>query len=111
MHAPHQRALTWATCTPLGGAGRAGDSVSATPPRETARWARGRVKVVLPKIYNWLHQESIDRGEISGTSTDMALEPAAARTRIRQLETELAVSRKVNEVFLEQGFARKLSTH
>ena len=54
-------------------------------------------------IYNWLRQESIDRGEISGTSTDMALELAAAKTRIRQLETELAVSRKVNEVFLEQG--------
>jgi hypothetical protein len=30
----------------------------------------------------------------------MALELAAARTRIRQLETELAVARKVNEVFL-----------
>ena len=61
-------------------------------------------------IYNWLRQESIDRGEISGTSTDMALELAAARTRIRQLETELAVSRKVNEVFLEQGLPPKGSS-
>ena len=54
-------------------------------------------------IYNWLRQERIDRGELPGTSTDMALELAAARKRIRQLETELAVARKVNEVFLEQG--------
>ena len=58
-------------------------------------------------IYNWLRQEQIDRGEISGTSTDMALDLPAAKRRIRQLETELAVSRKVNEVFLEQGLASK----
>ena len=56
-------------------------------------------------IYDWLRQESIDRGEISGTSTDMALELAAAKTRIRQLETELAVSRKVNAV---QGQPQRL---
>jgi transposase len=52
-------------------------------------------------IYNWLKQEKIDRGEIEGLSTDQALELAAAKRRIKQLETELAVSRKVNEVFLE----------
>jgi transposase-like protein len=32
-------------------------------------------------IYNWLRQERIDRGEIPGTSTDVALELAAARKR------------------------------
>ena len=58
-------------------------------------------------IDNWLRQDRIDRGEIPGTGTDMALELAAARKRIRQLETELAVSRTVNEVFLEQGIAPK----
>ena len=61
-------------------------------------------------IYNWLRQERIDRGEIPGASTDMALDLAAAKKRIRQLETELAVSRKVNEVFLEQGLAPKDSS-
>lgn len=60
--------------------------------------------------YNWLRQERIDRGEVPGTSTDMALDLAAARSRIRQLETELAVSRKVNEVFLEQGLPPKGSS-
>ena len=52
-------------------------------------------------IYNWLKQERIDRGEIAGLSTDQALDLAAAKRRIKQLETEPAVSRKVNEVFLE----------
>ena len=30
-------------------------------------------------IYTWLRQQQIDRGEISGTSTDIALDLAAAR--------------------------------
>ena len=57
-------------------------------------------------IYNWLRQERIDRGEIPGTSTDIARDLAAAKRRIRQLETELAVSRKVNEVFLSLSLAQ-----
>ena len=63
-----------------------------------------------PTIYNWLRQGRIDRGEISGLSTDQALDLAAAKRRIRQLETELAVSRKVNEVFLSQDLAPKASS-
>jgi transposase-like protein len=58
-------------------------------------------------IYNWLKQDKIDRGELEGLSTDQALELAVARRRIRQLEIELAVSRKVNEVFLSQDLAQK----
>ena len=46
-------------------------------------------------------QDRIDRGELDGLSTDQAVELAVAKRRIRQLETELAVSRKVNEVFPE----------
>ena len=61
-------------------------------------------------VYNWTKQDKIDRGEIAGLSTDQAIELAAARRRIRQLETELAVSRKVNEVFLSQDLAPKAST-
>jgi transposase-like protein len=61
-------------------------------------------------IYNWLKQEKIDRGEIEGLSTDQALELAAAKRRIKQLETELAVSRKVNEVFLEGDLPPKGSS-
>ena len=46
-------------------------------------------------IYGWLKQERIDRGEAPGLSTEGQMELAAAKRRIRQLETELAVSRRV----------------
>jgi transposase len=61
-------------------------------------------------IYNWLRKEQLDRGEISGASTDMALDLTAAKRRIRQLETELAVSRRLNDVFLERGLPPKGSS-
>lgn len=61
-------------------------------------------------IYNWLKQEKVDRGELTGTTTDQALELASARRRIKELETELAVSRKVNEIFLDQDLAPKASS-
>ena len=58
-------------------------------------------------IYSWLKQDRIDRGVAVGATTGQQLELAAARRRIRQLETELAVARKVNEVFLSEGVAPK----
>lgn len=61
-------------------------------------------------IYSWLKQEKVDRGELAGTTTDQALELAAARRRIKELETELAVSRKVNEIFLDQDLSPKASS-
>jgi transposase len=61
-------------------------------------------------IYNWLKQERIDRGEELGQTTDQQLELAAAKRRIAQLETELAVARKVNEVFLKEGISPKGSS-
>jgi len=64
-------------------------------------------KISEATIYNWLRQDKIDRGEIDGLTTDQALELAAAKRRIRQLETELAVARKVNEVFLDQELSPK----
>ena len=61
-------------------------------------------------VYNGTKQDKIDRGEREGLSTDQAIELMAAKRRIRQLETELAVARKVNEVFLRQDLAPKTST-
>ena len=61
-------------------------------------------------VYNWLNQDKIDRGEREGLSTDQAIELNAANRRIRQIETELAVARKVNEVFLSQKLAPKASS-
>ena len=61
-------------------------------------------------IYNWLKQDRIDRGEEAGQTTDQQLELAAAKRRIKQLETELAVARKVNEVFPQEGVSPKGSS-
>ena len=61
-------------------------------------------------ISTWPKQEQIDRGEVVGFTTDQALELAAAKGRIRQLETKLEVSRKVNETFLDQDLAPKASS-
>lgn len=61
-------------------------------------------------IYNWLKQDRIDRGEAEGATTSQQLELAAARRRIRLLESELAVSRKVNEVFMSEGVSPKGSS-
>jgi transposase len=61
-------------------------------------------------IYNWLKQDRIDRGEEFGQTTDQQLELAAAKRRITQLETELAIARKVNEMFLAEGISPKGSS-
>ena len=44
----------------------------------------------------------MDRGLRSGVTTAESLELAAARRRIRELETELAVTRRANELLREQ---------
>jgi transposase len=61
-------------------------------------------------VYNWLKQDRVDRGEEVGRTTDQQLELAVAKRRIRQLETELAVARKINEVFLKEGISPKGSS-
>jgi putative transposase len=52
-------------------------------------------------IDNWRRQELIDTGQLPGiTSTDQA-ELVAARRRIAELETELAIHRRANELLKE----------
>jgi len=53
-------------------------------------------------IYNWRNQDRIDRGLRSGVTTIESAELTAARKRIRELETELTVTRRVNELLKEQ---------
>ena len=45
-------------------------------------------------IYNWRNQDLLDRGLRPGVSTAESVELAAARRRIRELETELAVTKR-----------------
>ena len=44
-------------------------------------------------LHGWVHQDRIDRGERPGVSTSESDELRAARKRIRELETELAIVR------------------
>ena len=62
-------------------------------------------------IYNWINQEKIDRGEDRRADDGSGAWSSPRRSGVsEQLETELAVSRKVNEVFFEQGSAPKGSS-
>jgi transposase-like protein len=52
-------------------------------------------------IYAWRRRELIDRGELPGLSSAEREELRAARLRIRELETELAVHRRAAELLKE----------
>ena len=58
--------------------------------------------VTAQSIYNWRNQDQVDRGLRPGVTTAEPAELAAARKRIRTLETELAVLRRATELLKEQ---------
>lgn len=49
-------------------------------------------------VYSWRHQERIDQGLEAGLTSGERAELMAARRRIRELETELAVHREAAEL-------------
>src|SRR4051794_4288486 len=49
-------------------------------------------------IYNWRRQHLIDTGQLAGVSSTDHAELVAARKRIAELETELAVHRRAAEL-------------
>jgi transposase-like protein len=49
-------------------------------------------------IYTWRKQDLIDRGDLPGLASSERAELAAARRRIAELETELAVTRRAAEL-------------
>jgi len=53
-------------------------------------------------IYNWRKQDRIDLGLAAGVTTAESAELTAARKRIRELETELAVTKRANELLKAQ---------
>lgn len=57
-------------------------------------------------IYNWRRQDAIDRGETGGLTSSEQAELKAARRRIVELENELAVTRRANELLKAQGSLR-----
>jgi transposase len=60
-------------------------------------------------VYRWKAQDLIDRGVKPGTSTSEQGELAAARRRIRELETELALVKQAAKLF-EEGVRPKPNT-
>lgn len=54
-------------------------------------------------VYTWRRQEQIDRRLVPGLSTGERAELAAAKRRIHELETELAVHRRAAERLKEQA--------
>ena len=54
-------------------------------------------------VYRWKAQDLIDRGVKSGTSTREQGELAAAKRRIKELETELALAKQAAKLFEEGG--------
>ena len=59
------------------------------------------LEVSNQSIYTWRRQEQIDRGELPGLTSAEHGELRAARRRIRELETELAVHRRAAELLKE----------
>jgi transposase-like protein len=49
-------------------------------------------------ICNWRRQDQTDLGQRAGSSTRESAELAAARKRIRELETDMAVTKWANEL-------------
>lgn len=54
-------------------------------------------------VYHWRSQDQIDRGIRGGMSTSESAELIAARRRICELETELEVTRRTNELLKAQS--------
>jgi putative transposase len=57
-------------------------------------------------VYRWVRQDGIDRGEIAGTSTVDNAELRAAKRRIAELESELAVVKRASALFDEGRVVR-----
>jgi len=56
-------------------------------------------------VYRWIAQDDIDHGRRPGLKSAEAVELARARSRIRELEAELLLTRKASALF-EEGAGR-----
>ena len=53
-------------------------------------------------VYNWRNQDLVDRGLRAGVTRAESADLAAASNRVGELETELAVTKRANELLKEQ---------
>jgi transposase len=61
-------------------------------------------------LHEWIKQDRIDRGELVGQTTTESAQLRAARKRIRELETELAIIRQAAKFLGEDKPRPKGST-
>ena len=61
-------------------------------------------------LYAWVNQELVDSGRRPGMTSREHSELVAAKRRIRELETELAIIRRASELFKEQDARPKGSS-
>jgi transposase-like protein len=61
-------------------------------------------------VYRWREQDRVDRGERPGLSSGERVELAQAQRRIRELETELEITKKASALFAESEVRPKGST-
>ena len=80
------------------------------PTSYPAEFRRRDLDVTTTTIYNWVKQDRIDRGEIPGVSTKESKELVRARRRIRELETEVEILRRANELLGKDVVRPKGST-
>ncbi|MEU8310543.1 transposase [Actinomadura sp. NPDC048955] len=67
------------------------------PVREVAR----DLGISDQTIYTWRKQDLIDKGQLPGVTTTEQAELLAVRKRIRELETELSVTKRAIELVRE----------
>ena len=60
-------------------------------------------------VYTWRRQARIDAGLKAGVTTSELAELAAAKRRIRELETELAIHRRAAELLKEKNRPKGLT--
>jgi putative transposase len=60
-------------------------------------------------LYTWRRQDRMDKGLLPGLSSQEHDEPLAARRRIIQLETELAVTRRAAELLKQAAPFRRFA--
>jgi transposase-like protein len=65
------------------------------------------VDVAEATVYRWVRQDRIDRGELAGTSSVDNAELRAAKRRIAELESELAVVKRASVLFDEGRVMRQ----
>ncbi len=63
----------------------------------------GELEVSEQTIYSWRRQARVDAGLEAGVTTSEQAELAAARRRIRELESELAIHRRATELLKEKS--------